>query len=58
MWQTNWLVATSWDILRPVIWSGKYENAMPETSENVILHQIIYLYLGNYSMFSNKFIST
>ena len=36
-----------------VIWSRKYENAIPEISENAILHPIIYWYLGNYSIFTS-----
>ena len=51
MWQTMGLVATKWDSIWAVIWSQKYENAMPETPENAVLHLIIYLYLANYFIY-------
>ena len=43
--------ATSWNGLWVLNWSKKYENVVPKTSENAILHPIIYLYMGNYSIF-------
>ena len=36
-----------------VIWSSKYENAIPEISKNAILHPIVYWFLQNYSIFSS-----
>ena len=31
----------------------KYENTMPKISENAILHPVLCLYLGNYSVFTS-----
>ena len=36
-----------------VIWSYKYENAIPDISENAIPHPIIYWYLENYPVFTS-----
>ena len=36
-----------------VIWSWKYENAIPGISENSILHPSIYWYVGNYYIFTS-----
>ena len=57
-WQTIRLVATSWDNLWVVISSEKYKNAMPDISENAILHPVIYWYLGSYSVFKTKNINS